>query len=80
MEEKDLDFEKSLTRLEEIVKKMESAALPLAQMLSLYEEGVSLTRALSAYLEDARRKVTELRMRADGEWEEIGLGNDPGNP
>ena len=38
------DFEKSLTRLEEVVKRLESADLSLDEAMKLFEEGVKLTR------------------------------------
>jgi exodeoxyribonuclease VII small subunit len=38
------DFEKSLTRLEEVVKRLESADLSLDEAMKLFEEGVKLSR------------------------------------
>jgi exodeoxyribonuclease VII small subunit len=50
-------FESALTRLEEIVKKLEKGDLPLEQSLKLFEEGVKLARACNKRLEEAGRKV-----------------------
>ena len=51
------NFEAALARLEEIVKKLETGALPLEQSLKLFEEGVKLSRLCNKRLEEAERKV-----------------------
>ena len=38
------DFEKSLARLEEVVKRMEGPDLSLDEAMKLFEEGVTLSR------------------------------------
>jgi exodeoxyribonuclease VII small subunit len=50
-------FETALSRLEEIVKKLEAGDLPLEQSLKLFEEGVKLSRLCNKQLEEAERKV-----------------------
>ncbi|MBM3801177.1 MAG: exodeoxyribonuclease VII small subunit [Acidimicrobiia bacterium] len=65
------DFETALQRLEEIVKKLDSGDLPLASLLEVYEEGVTLSRFCQAKLEEAERKVEILSKRADGTVERI---------
>ena len=52
-----MDFEKKLTRLEDIVEKMESGDLALEESLKLFEEGVKLTRECNAQLSEAEQKV-----------------------
>ncbi|HRK06187.1 MAG TPA: exodeoxyribonuclease VII small subunit [Pseudobdellovibrionaceae bacterium] len=52
-----MDFEKKLSRLEEIVEKMESGEMPLEESLRLFEEGVKLSRECNVQLADAEQKV-----------------------
>jgi exodeoxyribonuclease VII small subunit len=63
------DFETALQRLEEIVKKLDSGDLPLASLLEVYEEGVTLSRFCQTKLEEAERKVEILNKKADGALE-----------
>ncbi len=53
-------FEPSLARLEEIVRLLEDGTLPLEQSLTLFEEGVGLSRRCVEVLADAERKVEVL--------------------
>ncbi len=50
-------FEQKLTRLEEIVKKMEAGNLELDESLKLFEEGVKLTKECQGHLTQAEQKV-----------------------
>ena len=52
-----MDFEKKLSRLEDIVEKMESGELALEESLKLFEEGVRLSRECNVQLTDAEQKV-----------------------
>jgi len=61
-----MDFEKKLSRLEEIVSKMETGELTLEESLKLFEEGVKLSRECNAQLAEAEQKVKLL----------IGFDND----
>jgi exodeoxyribonuclease VII small subunit len=61
------DFEYSLTRLEEIVGKLESANLSLDDAMKLFEEGVQLSRDCQKYLEQAEGKVEILLKKAGSE-------------
>ena len=63
----ELSFEAAMARLEAIVKAMEGDNLPLDESLSLYEEGVALTRRLNAELTEAEQKVMILQRTPDGE-------------
>ena len=60
------DFEKSLTRLEEVVKRLESADLSLDEAMRLFEEGVKLSRECQKQLEEAEGRVELLLKKADG--------------
>jgi exodeoxyribonuclease VII small subunit len=55
-----MDFEKKLTRLEEIVQKMEKGDIALEQSLKLFEEGIQLSRDCQSQLTDAENKIKVL--------------------
>ena len=57
-------FEESLEKLEKIVQRLEDANLPLDEALSLFEEGIKLSRFCSQKLEEAERKV-EILLKDD---------------
>jgi len=52
-----MDFEKKLSRLEEIVTKMEGGDLSLEDSLKFFEEGVKLSRECNSQLAQAEQKV-----------------------
>jgi exodeoxyribonuclease VII small subunit len=60
------DFEKSLARLEEVVRRLESPQLSLDDAMKLFEEGVALQRECQKQLEDAEGRVEILLKKADG--------------
>ncbi len=59
-EESSPAFEDILARLGTVVERLESGELPLEQSLSLFEEGVRLSRLGSARLDEAERRVERL--------------------
>ncbi len=60
------EFEKSLVRLEEVVKRLESPELSLDEAMKLFEEGVKLSRECQKQLEEAEGRVEILLKKADG--------------
>lgn len=66
MPEKQLNFEASLARLEEILRALESGDASLDEMLKLYEEGVGLIRFCNEKLESAEQSVKMLQLQPDG--------------
>jgi exodeoxyribonuclease VII small subunit len=60
------EFEKSLARLEEVVKRLESADLSLDEAMNLFEEGVKLSRECQKNLEEAEGRVEILLKKGDG--------------
>ncbi len=60
------DFERSLGRLEEIVRKLENANLSLDDAMKLFEEGVQLSRVCQKQLEEAEARVEILLKKTDG--------------
>lgn len=68
---KQLSFEQSMTRLDEIVRHLEKGDLPLDDSLALFEEGTALVRACEKRLDEAEQKVVKLRKGPDREPEEL---------
>lgn len=75
---KKADFERSLARLEEIVRRLENANLTLDDAMKLFEEGVELSRACQKQLEEAEGRVEVLLKKANGKLvaEPFGLESD----
>ncbi len=63
----EIKFEDALTRLEEIVEKLEEGDLPLEESLSVFEEGIKLSRVCAKLLNEAERKVEILTKGEDGQ-------------
>ncbi|WP_250656850.1 exodeoxyribonuclease VII small subunit [Alkalimarinus coralli] len=71
-----VDFEQSLRKLEEIVRKMEQGELTLESSLEAFEEGVKLTRNCQTALQNAEQKVNILMKNSDGELSTTGFTPD----
>ena len=65
MAEKEMSFEQSLARLDEIVRHLEKGDLPLSDSLTLFEEGTSLLKRCNALLDEAEQLVVKLRKGED---------------
>jgi exodeoxyribonuclease VII small subunit len=63
-----VDFERSLNRLEQVVKRLESPELSLDDAMKLFEEGVKLSRECQKQLEEAEARVEILMKKADGKF------------
>jgi exodeoxyribonuclease VII small subunit len=55
-----LSFEEALTRLEQIIEKLETGQASLDESLALFEEGVRLSRYCGGKLEEIERKIEVL--------------------
>ena len=58
-----LSFEDALSELETIVKRLETADMPLEESLALFEKGVKLSEDCRKQLEEAESKVEILLKR-----------------
>lgn len=58
-----LSFEKQLSRLEEIVEKLEEEQTDLDASVKLFEEGITLSKELAQKLETVKFKVSELKKK-----------------
>lgn len=68
-------FEKSLERLEGIVKKLESGELDLETSLKAFEEGVKLAQTCEARLGEAEKRV-EVLLKENGSFSTEPLSPD----
>ena len=64
---KKIDFEKSLSKLEQVVEKLEAGDQSLDDALKLFEEGISLTRGCQQALKQAEERITLLTQQNE-EW------------
>jgi len=55
-----LSFEQALGQLQDLVKKMESGALPLADSVKAYEQGMKLKTYLEQVLKEEELKIEKL--------------------
>lgn len=67
MNEKNLTFEKSIERLEQIVRAMERGDVALDESLKLFTEGTQLVRSCGKLLDDAEMQIQKVVKGADGE-------------
>lgn len=61
----EVQFEEALKQLEAIVSRLEIGDLPLEEALSIFEEGVRLTKLCSARLNEAEQRVNILARNAE---------------
>ena len=64
MEEQKLSFEEAYSQLTELVKKMESCQLPLADSVAAYEQGIKLKAYCEQLLKEAELKIETLKVSA----------------
>ena len=77
--ETEIDFEKALAELEQLVETMEKGDLTLEESLKQFERGVTLTRACQKALANAEQKVQILtRNNESGELAEFATNSDNG--
>ena len=70
----DIKFEDALSKLEEIVEKLERGELSLEESLAAFEEGIKLSRVCSGQLDAAERKIEILIKAEDGQLQIEGFG------
>ncbi|MBQ3482424.1 MAG: exodeoxyribonuclease VII small subunit [Oscillospiraceae bacterium] len=66
-----IGYEQAIERLNRIVNDLEKGNLPLADSLTLFEEGTALMKRCTELLDQAEQKVVMLRKGADGEPVEL---------
>ncbi len=65
-DERELGFDQVLERLHKIVSRIEQGNLPLEQALSLFEDGVRLSRRGSSILDATEQRIELLVRSEDG--------------
>ena len=78
MAAKELKFETALTRLEEIVGKLEDGEMSLEESLKLFEEGVKLSRICDQKLQGAERRIEILMKDSEGKVTALPFGQRDG--
>ena len=68
---KELSFEDSMKRLDEIVKGLEKGDVTLSDSMTLFEEGTGLIRRCTELLDSAEQQVVRLKKGPDGAPEEL---------
>lgn len=66
MNEKNMTFEQSMQRLEQIVRSLERGDAPLEESLKLFQEGTALVRTCSQLLDAAELEIKKVAVAADG--------------
>ena len=66
MNEKNMTFETSIQRLEQIVRAMERGEVALDESLALFREGTELVRNCSKLLDEAELQIQKVVKTADG--------------
>ena len=66
MKKDNVSYEEAVERLNRIVNDLEKGNLPLADALSLFEEGTALMKRCTELLDQAEQKVVTLKKGADG--------------
>lgn len=62
-----LSFEKSIEKLEAIVKSLEDTTISLDESLKLYENGIALINSCNQTLEEAKIRVKQLSEKGNSE-------------
>lgn len=65
-----LNFEEALSKLEEVVNKLEKEQLSLDDSLKIFEEGINLYRFCSKELNEVEKKINII-IEENGEFKEV---------
>lgn len=64
---KEIKFEEALSRLSEVVRILENGEASLDESITLFEEGIKLSKQCTSLLESAEQKVRFLQQENAGE-------------
>lgn len=73
---KSKSFEADLSRLEEIVKLLESGELPLEESMKLFQEGTGLATSCGKLLDEAELEIVKLTKGPDGTIQEVPFAHE----
>lgn len=67
-EKQDITFEEAMENLEKIVEQLEEGDVPLEKAISIYKQGMDLSRLCHTKLKTVEDQLTQI-LREDGELE-----------
>lgn len=67
-EKKDISFEEAMEKLEEVVGKLEQGDVPLEEAISMFQEGMTLSKFCHDKLKNVEKSMDRI-LREDGELE-----------
>ena len=70
--EKTLTFEEAMTKLEEIVEKLEEGDVPLEEAITFYKEGMELSKLCHDKLKTVEEQLTQI-ITEDGRTESFSI-------
>ena len=74
-QKKELSFEEAMESLEKIVEQLEEGDVPLEKAISIYKEGMDLSRLCHTKLKTVEDQLTQI-LREDGELEGFAVEED----
>ena len=63
--DKEINFEEAMEKLEEIASELENGKLSLDESLNKFEEGMKLSKKCNEIIENAEKKITILLQNGD---------------
>jgi exodeoxyribonuclease VII small subunit len=72
---KERSFEDAMTELEEVVDRLEQGDVPLEEAISMFQEGMLLSKTCHDKLAAVEKQITQI-LNEDGELEVIELQED----
>ncbi len=69
-------FEEGMAELEEMVRRLETGAVPLEESLATFEKGIGLVRLMQTKLDSVQEKIEELTRTSRGEIATVPLDVD----
>ena len=73
--EKTLTFEEAMTKLEEIVEKLEEGDVPLEEAITFYKEGMELSKLCHDKLKTVEEQLTQI-ITEDGRTERFSIAEE----
>ena len=69
-------FEANMTRLDEIVRRLEDGSVPLEEAMQLFQEGTALAGNCGKLLDEAELEIVKLTKGSDGSLQEVPFADD----
>ena len=76
MSEKKSTFEENILKLEGIISSLEKGDTPLEECISLFEEGVKISKLCMTMLDNAEQKIKVLSENENGDFSECNFVPD----